>query len=230
MMNFGRLFKRCINTLFKKDFFARLDFRIPTQRIGSSYGGWNIVPKFISLDSTIYSFGIGNDASFDLALISQFKVVIYAFDPTPQSASWVEDQCFPKNFVFHKTAIAGFDGVALFYPPENPHHISHSMIARPICTQDAIQVPTKRLRTIMDELGHSKIDVLKMDVEGSEYTVIDDMINSDIFPKQLLIEFHHRFPNIGVEMTRNAISKIRRRGYGLAFVSETGEEFLFIKK
>ena len=41
----------------------------------------------------------------------------------------------------------------------------------------------------------SRIDILKMDIEGAEYDVIDDIINSPVPIAQVLIEFHHRFPN-----------------------------------
>lgn len=43
----------------------------------------------------------------------------------------------------------------------------------------------------MKELSHSVIDILKIDIEGSEYDVIEDLINSKIRPKELLNEFHH---------------------------------------
>jgi len=38
-----------------------------------------------------------------------------------------------------------------------------------------------------------------MDIEGAEYEVIDDLIASGIRPKQILVEFHHRFKNVGVK-------------------------------
>ena len=44
---------------------------------------------------------------------------------------------------------------------------------------------------MMRDLGHDHLDVLKMDIEGAEYAVLDDMLQSDILPDQLLVEFHH---------------------------------------
>ena len=82
----------------------------------------------------------------------------------------------------------------------------------------------------MRELGHSNIDILKMDIEGAEYTVIDDIINSGIRPLQILIEFHHKFPDVGVNISKEYINKIRNIGYHLFSVSKTGEEYGFIKK
>ena len=91
----------------------------------------------------------------------------------------------------------------------------------------AISVPVKKLATIMDELGHDRIDILKMDIEGAEYDVIDDIAHSSIRPQQILVEFHHRFPGVGIAKTKKAIDRIRAMGYGLFSVSKTQEEFCF---
>ena len=82
----------------------------------------------------------------------------------------------------------------------------------------------------MRDLGHSKIDVLKMDIEGSEYAVIEDMQRAGIYPTQILIEFHHRFPGVGVQKTKKAVSSLRKRGYCLFSISNTGEDFCFVRK
>src|SRR5438309_12554 len=94
-------------------------------------------------------------------------------------------------------------------PPENPEHISHTILNRPSTEEFAITVPVRKLSTIMGELGHNSIDILKMDIEGAEYAVIDNIKQSGIRPKQLLVEFHHRFPNVGVKKTKNAIGKLK---------------------
>ena len=44
-----------------------------------------------------------------------------------------------------------------------------------------INVNVKKLRSIMNELGHTKIDLLKMNIEGSECDVIDDMLKRKKF-------------------------------------------------
>jgi FkbM family methyltransferase len=38
----------------------------------------------------------------------------------------------------------------------------------------------KTLKDIMNELGHEHIDVLKMDIEGSEYDVLENILNENI--------------------------------------------------
>ena len=80
----------------------------------------------------------------------------------------------------------------------------------------------------MRELGLSDIDLLKLDVEGAEHEVLDDMLASSVRPRQLLVEYHHRFEQVGVDKTRESISKLRQAGYRLFAISPRREEFSFI--
>ena len=196
-----------------------------------------MVDKDLDERSVVYSFGVGTDISFDLALIDKFGSTIHAFDPTPKSIEWIKQQSLPKTFVLHEYGLAASDGIMTFYPPENPDHVSHTAIARDTAARktaaretagpDAIQVQMKQLSTIMNELGHKDIALLKMDIEGSEYEVIRSLVSSPIRPKQLLVEFHHRFPEIGTRKTLLAIQQLRQIGYRLFSVSDSGEEFGF---
>jgi predicted PolB exonuclease-like 3'-5' exonuclease len=93
---------------------------------------------------------------------------------------------------------------------------------------DGVKAPIKRLQTIMKELGHNHIDVLKMDIEGGEYEVIEDMLASSIKPKQLLVEFHHRWAEIGFQKTRKAIQDLHAAGYKRFYLSPAKEEISFL--
>src|SRR4051812_12891890 len=65
--------------------------KLRTVSLGSDYGGWTLFPA-LSADSIIYSFGIGEDASFDRAVMKRYKSSLFAFDPTPRSIKWVAAQ------------------------------------------------------------------------------------------------------------------------------------------
>lgn len=45
------------------------------------------------------------------------------------------------------------------------------------------------VKSIIGEHGHEKIDLLKMDIEGSECDVIDTILDENIRPKYMAIEF-----------------------------------------
>lgn len=211
-----------------KEIIVKPDLICMKERFGSDDCGWEVVTTNIDSDSIIYSFGVGEDASFDLELIERFNTTIQAFDPTPKSIEWVKKQYFPDRFVMHDFGIAAIDGIAHFNPPENPNHVSHTLLKRPLTKSKSILVPVKRLSTIMNELGHKQIDILKMDIEGAEYDVIEDISKSEVRPRQILVEFHHRFPGVGIEKTKDAIEKLKSMGYALFSVSSKNEEFCFI--
>ncbi len=228
MKNLVRKARRIVQSLRGKDFLVRPDCRRANKRFGSGYGGWNVVAELLQKNSVVYCFGVGEDASFDIALIEAIGVTVHAFDPTPKSVAWVKKQNFTDKFVMHELGIADFDGEISFNPPENPEHASYTMLDRPQTVSQSVTAPVKRLGTIMKELGHDHIDLLKLDVEGAEYSVIEDLAKTGIRPTQLLIEFHHRFPSVGVAKSKNADRAIRAMGYGLFHVSQSGEEFCYI--
>jgi FkbM family methyltransferase len=204
--------------------------KIPREHLGTAYGGWTICPYGLNQDTLVYSFGIGEDISFDLAVIEKHDVQVFAFDPTPRSIQWLEAQELPERFKWYGYGIADYDGVAQFHPPENPEHISHTIIDPIKKVGNPIEVHVYRLRTILDDLGHDRIDVLKMDIEGAEYAVIQDMVASGIQVKQLLIEFHHNFPQISLRETINAVRLLKRAGYRVYNLSGRGYEYSFIHK
>lgn len=197
---------------------------------GTEYGGWNICPNPITKESIIYSFGVGEDVSFDLSIIKKYGVNVYAFDPTPKSIAWVKSQKLPKEFHFFPYGIAHYDGIAKFYPPENSKHVSYTILSRSnTANNNPIEVQVYRLKTILDMVGHKKIDILKMNIEGAEYTVIDDIISSNIEIYQILVQFHHDFEKIKVTKTKKAIESLNKKGFIVFDVSSNGEEYSFIK-
>jgi len=221
--------KRAIKQLLGKDVRYGLQVICPSAFIGSEYGGWAICPTSINESSIIYSFGVGEDISFDLGLIEKYGVQIYAFDPTPKSINWVKAQNTPQKFQLNEYGIADYNGEAKFSPPDNPNHVSYTMLHKDNKEMGGIEVPVMRLKTIMEQLGHTKIDVLKMDIEGAEYAVINDVLNSNVQISQILVEFHHRFKNVGISKTKSAINNLNEHGYEIFAISSSGEEYSFIK-
>lgn len=199
------------------------------ERFGSDYGGWTLLTNDIHENSVIYSFGIGEDISFEIELMARFPVDVCAFDPTPSSVAWVKRQRVSSRLTLYEYGLAARDGDVAFFPPENPKHVSHTMLARPSSQRGPIVLPVKSLRSIMSELGHERIDVLKMDIEGAEYEVIESMAQEKIRPKQILVEFHHRFPAVGIYKTKTALSILSKLNYSLFFVSQTNQEFFFLR-
>jgi len=159
-------------------------------RLGTHYGGWWIEPDLLGSDSTVYSVGIGEDISFDLALIDMVGCTVHAFDPTPRSLRWLKSQVLPKEFVIHPYGIADHDGKAPFYPPANREWVSHSIFPIPNSVGPVVPVDFKRFPTVMQLLKHDRLDLLKMDIEGAEYGVLKEILRESLAVKQIAVELH----------------------------------------
>ena len=223
-----RRLRHAVRCAAGRDVRFPVETRVPMVRHGSEYGGWRICPNGISADSVVYSFGIGTDISFDRSLIETYGLTVDAFDPTPASIAWLKAQPLPRQFRWQELGIAAYDGRATFFPPADPGHVSHSVVQPVGSDRQGIDVDVRRLSSIMSGLGHERIDVLKLDIEGAEYEVLDDILAGDVRPTQLLVEFHHRVAGIGVERTRRAVAGLKAAGYRIFSVSDTGEEYGFI--
>ena len=211
-----------------RDVVFPVQTRVPTERHGSEYGGWWLCPAGLDAGAVIYSLGIGTDITFDLSLIDAYGVTLHAFDPTPGSIDYLKSRTLPDGFHWHQLGLAGHDGRAGFFPPDDPTHISHTILPRAATEARAIEVDVRRLSTVMRDLGHQAIDVLKMDIEGAEYDVLAEIVERRLPVRQILVEFHHRFPGIGADRTRHAVRDLNAAGYRIFFASDSGEEYSFI--
>lgn len=219
---------RFMSAVVRRDLFSRVEVSCAVEYHGSSYGEWVICPTDLTLGSRVYSLGVGEDISFDLSVIQSYGAEVFAFDPTPRSADWLASQDLPTPFNFQATGVADYDGTAKFHLPPKITHVSHSILSRGV--DEAIEVPVRRLSTLMTELGHDHIDILKMDIEGAEYGVLRDLLGSELRPRQVLIEYHHRFPDVGLLQTADSVRLLHAHGYRIFYISADGQEYSFLHK
>lgn len=161
----------------------QIRFNDKCERWGTEYGGFYIPSGFVDgTPFTVYSFGIGEDLSFSEEAVRRGGEV-YAFDPTPKSIKYVENHALFLNPKFHffTYGLSNRDGIENFYLPLNPEYVSASVLRnKNVDERNPICVRMKTLRTIMRELGHCKIDILKMDIEGAEFKVMHDIMDSSL--------------------------------------------------
>ena len=204
--------------------------KIDTAKLYGDDHGWVIDYSRIVPESIIYSVGVGSNIDFDLALIKELKTEIFAFDPTPRSIDWVKEQDLPEEFKFYPLGLGSKDGEMEFFPPSRESSTHFSPIDRYNNKNvETIKAPVKSLKSISQELGHKTIDILKMDIEGAEYDVIDNLKDQEVEINQILIEFHHMYKGISLEDTRSAIDKLNSLGFELFHISDRTYEFSFRK-
>ena len=219
--------------LFAKRLAGReLWLRPEVQHSQHRYGEWAICPKLLEQPVVVYSMGVGDSIDFELALIEDWSAEVHAFDPTPPAA-WVSNLDLPDGFHFHRWAAAAHDGELMLYPrvkrDGSTSNNMYTLVAEESAHQDGIEVPARSIPSIMATLGHDSVDIIKMDIEGAEYAVLENLLSEKIKPGHLLVEFHHRFPGIGKSMTADIIRQMRLAGYRILYISTTGREISFIR-
>jgi FkbM family methyltransferase len=211
-----------------KELWLRSEVRYDVRKSDS----WFYIPQMLDEDSIVYSLGVGDLINFDLDLIGDHGVTVHAFDPTPFAADWVSSQSLPDEFVFHPWAASGSDGTLRLYRRVNRRGESSTVMWTADDTagdaKEFIDAPAYTIASIMRRLGHDRVDLLKMDVEGAEYDILAGLTEADPLPKQLLIEYHHRFPSIGKRRTASSIAALRSLGYRIFAISETGREVCLV--
>jgi len=227
-----KLFVRGIISRLMSD-MAHLRVTIRCHRVwyGTSYGGFYVHPDVLDEASIVYSLGVGQDISFDLEIHARHGCRVYCFDPTPKSIDWIRKQDLPAGITFCAYGIAPSSGLVDFYLPRNPDFVSGSaMLQHNVDHDRKIEVQMLSLRDISQSMQHKKIDVLKMDIEGSEYDVVESVLNAGVQIGQILIEFHDRFFADGRQKSKRVVELMKNAGYEIFAVSESDEEISFIKR
>jgi FkbM family methyltransferase len=183
----------------------------PIERLGSPYGGWKIPSSFLGPDSVAYCAGAGEDITFDVALIQRFGCEVYAIDPTPRAKAHVARTApADKRFHFLDVGLWDRDEVIRFYAPADPAHVSHSALNLQR-TSTFFEAPVKKLSTIMREHRHTKLNLLKLDIEGAEYRVLDSLIADDVHVDVICVEYDEAL----LPLDADYLIRIRRSAYAL---------------
>jgi FkbM family methyltransferase len=225
------ILKRWIKILLGRDLFIRHQISCPKLTYGRAEYDWTFCPSGINNSSIVYSFGIGRDISFDLALIEKFGLRVFAFDPTPKSIAWLESQQLPPQFQYYPWGLSDHDGTLEFFETGSQEAVSLTE-TRPDSQREkqaSVVLKVSRLSTICSMLNHDHIDILKLDIEGSEYRAIPDILHSHLVIRQILVEFHHRFKEISVVQTRELINELNCHGYRIFHISSNGYEYSFAR-
>tara|TARA_B000000532_G_scaffold243730_1_gene240646 strand:- start:1801 stop:2601 length:801 start_codon:yes stop_codon:yes gene_type:complete len=79
-----------------------------------------------------------------------------------------------------------------FFLPPNKNHVSHSINNwqnNYKTNSDFIVVKTINIKKIIKKFKISKIELIKLDIEGAEIQVIKNMLQNKIYPNQICVEF-----------------------------------------
>lgn len=206
-------------------------------------------------NSIVYCFGAGEDITHDVILSHKLKCPVHIFDPTPRAIEHVKyvkdvlsnkkEPINNKNFgggdknywniilsnkveedkiILHEYGLGTTNGILPLYFPLNKEYVSCSLtnIGR---SNDYINVNIKTINTIMKELNHKHIDLLKIDIENIECDVLEKMLNDKIYPTYISVDFDLLVHN--KQRCIETIENIMRNDYRI--IKQSGNDFSFIK-
>jgi len=157
-----------------------------TLRVGtwSDGGKWLCDPEQLSTATVVYSFGVGDEISFDREMAAMFGADVYMFDPTPSLS--------PKYQSFKAGSREGRGRI--FFHALGLGPAAGEPGKEPTLTLEGQRCPVKSLGDIARTLGHEHVDILKIDVEGAEFAALQQMLADHslgrLRVRQILVEFH----------------------------------------
>ena len=114
------------------------------------------------------------------AALDDPSLVVHAFEPVP--ALFKELNRGPENYRVHAMAVSDRDGTASFrinaftaassLLPLDEEACSAWIDGHLLIEEREITVPTIELETFMDELGIAKVEFLKVDAQGADFSVV----------------------------------------------------------
>lgn len=229
-------------------------------RLGSDYGGWNIPKDLLNQDSVCYLCGAGEDITFDVEVAKKYGCTVHIFDPTPRAQ--VHFKTFtqaiksgktlfptpksPSPYSLHKELLAkmhfhpvgvwGKNETMRFFAPQNPTHVSHSILNLQK-TEQYFDAECKALSSIMQELNHKHISLLKLDIEGAEYEVLGHLLQRGCNVDTICVEFdefaginaHFSNQKEATKKVKKMLSLLKKHGYVLVY-QNTYTDMTFVKE
>lgn len=211
------------------------------RQIGSHRHPYYVPEGLLNADSIAYCIGAGEDISFDTELKITYDCNVVILDPTPYGINHFErlkdytargirltlDEGHLVPYTYRISArqldeiqflpigVWSEKTVLRFHDPQMENYPSYSAVLF-TDSDKVIEAPVDRLGNIMRSQGHAHLDLVKIEIEGAEYTVIDTIIEDKLDIDLIVVEFDEVWNprNIGFHFRiKSACKKLRDAGY-----------------
>jgi hypothetical protein len=151
------------------------------------YGGWRDGGKLLcgvetlsfNDDCIVYSLGSGNHFLFEESILLETKCTVHTFDCTSSPPEKKHDRLH-----FHRICLG----------EDSPlQHYIYPQSGKKMTDETSSEKHFLKFDQIMKLQRHSKVHVLKMDIEGGEYSVFTDLLKNTSrldLPYQISFESH----------------------------------------
>ncbi len=164
-------------------------------RIGKNNDGGYLVCKNSVIKSKILlSFGISDDFSFEKDFSKLNNCKIYAFDPTSTNTFFIKNiikYILKLQLFLSIKKIVNFCNFVSFF--KNKKNI---LIRKKIGKGGSLKSESISFNNILNICDHKSDIYLKIDIEGAEYRILDEIIANSKMINGIAIEFHDADINI----------------------------------
>ena len=112
-----------------------------------------------------------------IAAIANKNCKVYAFEPVPKNFNYLNRNVIINNLsemiMTSNAAVTNYDGEILLYIPEGGSAVSASTLKDFRKAKEIIKVPAVRLDPFVTRNKIPRVDLIKMDVEGTEHRVLE---------------------------------------------------------
>lgn len=151
----------------------------------SQMGNYSIyTDNHFNQNSIIYSLGVLSDTAFDEAISDTFGCSVFLFDPSNIAKQHIEKIKHPK-FIFSQIGVWKETCDVEFSTPK--YGGSPSMILN--WNGKRFTHRCVDLKEILASNDHQHIDLIKMDIEGAAFGVLNRMLELGVYPSQIIAEF-----------------------------------------
>lgn len=194
---------------------VKINNRSKLQIIGTEYGSSAVVLDLIPVGSTVISAGVGEDISFDLELIRLKQCRVIGIDPTEKAKRYIERNPNEHFHFLQKALYSGGSKKTKVYKNTNSSYVSESITCshNMVSKSEFYETEVISISELLEE--YEDISLLKMDIEGAEYAVINSLKELDI--PQIYIEFHHFCTDFTPDDTTRCIKHLNDMGYVVVY-------------
>jgi FkbM family methyltransferase len=171
-----------------------------------------------------YCAGVGEDIRLERFIADDLGAHVWAFDPTPRAIAYMETAAYNRaKLHMMPVGLWNTDTTLRFHAPANPAHVSHS-VREELGGQGFFEAPCRSIPSIMRELGHDRVDLLKMNIEGAEDVVLAAMLDAGVRPRVIITTFEG---SRALTKTRDWTARLRANGFQL--VGREGWCFTYVR-
>ena len=183
-------------TLYKFSLFRKLDYKFSLIK---SYKGYDNLKKFnLDKNSIVLDFG-ANIGDFAGYIFDNYRCNVYCYEPNPIPFKFMQKRLGSNKKIFLKNVgVDKGNGQKKMYLSKSNmgmntvyYSTSSSLeLRKNLDSNNLINIKVDSIDDILNQ--YNFIDLIKIDIEGSEYNILDSILSNKYKIKFVVCEFHSK--------------------------------------